>query len=446
MKILNSGEVMDKSLVVYWMQASQRVEYNHALAYAIKRANELEKPLVVYFGITENFPEANARHYFFMLQGLKEVKEDLKSRNIKMLIRKISPEKGALELSDISSLMITDRGYLRIEREWRNYLAQNAGCQVVQIESNVVVPVEEVSDKEEYSAATIRRKIQKKTEAYIEKIVIEKVKINSLDISLPYDEIDISDINECINDLKINSAVSESRFYNGGYISAKLMLKDFIENKLEEYSTHPDNDYSSGLSPYLHFGQISPIEIIIELENIKAEKKDDFLEELIVRRELSFNFVFYNKNYDEISCIPAWARKTLEEHKADIRDYTYTLNELEQANTHDEYWNAAQREMTVSGKMNSYMRMYWGKKLIEWMESYEDAYNVAIYLNNKYCIDGRDPNSFAGIAWCFGKHDRPWGERQIFGKIRYMNSKGLDRKFNMMTYVERIKGQTDSSL
>ena len=437
-KILNNKKILDRPLVVYWMQASQRVEYNHALAYAIQIANELAKPLVVFFGITDNFPEANARHYCFMLQGLKEVKEDLENKKIKMLIRRVSPEKGALELSDMSSLVITDRGYLRIERDWRKYLADNANCKVVQIESNVVVPVEEVSDKEEYSAATIRKKILKKMEVLADKIVIGEVMTSSLNISLPYAEIDVSNISNCIKELAIDSAVGESSIYFGGYKAAKSQLKDFINNKLGDYSNIPDKDNSSGLSPYLHFGQISPLEILNEIENAKAQFTNAFLEELIVRRELSVNFVFYNKNYDNLSCIPAWARKTLEKHTNDMRNYSYSLQELEQATTHDEYWNAAQKEMVISGKMNGYMRMYWCKKIIEWNKNYEDAYKAAIYLNNKYSLDGRDPNSFAGIAWCFGKHDRPWTEREIFGNVRYMNSKGLDRKFDMKAYLSRL--------
>ncbi len=151
------------------------------------------------------------------------------------------------------------------------------------------------------------------------------------------------------------------------------------------------------------------------------------------------NFVFYNQNYDSFDGLPEWAKKTLKEHEKDRREYIYTLEELENAETHDPYWNAAQEEMRIKGKMHGYMRMYWGKKILEWSKTPEDAFKIALYLNNKYELDGRDPNGFTGVAWCFGKHDRPWKERQIFGKIRYMNAKGLKRKFDADGYAEKIK-------
>lgn len=441
-KILNEKESMDKPYIVYWMQSSQRVAYNHALQLAINEANRLEKKLIVYFGVTDKFPEANERHYYFMLEGLKEVKEELENLNIKMIIRKISPELGALELSKLAAMMIVDRGYLRIERQWRQYLAENSECRVIQVESNTMIPIEEVSQKEEYSAATIRRKIDKKIEDYINSFSIDKVNLSSLDILLPFENLEISNIDICLDKLEIDRSVKKSDIFQGGYKNAKLKLNDFIENKLRYYSEYrnlPDKDYASNLSPYLHFGQISPLDIYKEIESIDGEIKKAFLEELIVRRELSMNFVYYNPNYDNYSCIPNWAFETLEYHKSDIREYIYSLEELEKALTHDKYWNAAQNEMILTGKMQGYMRMYWGKKIIEWTESPEKAYKIALYLNNKYCLDGRDPNSFAGIAWCFGKHDRAWVERHIFGKIRYMNSNGLERKFNMVGYLDNIE-------
>lgn len=441
-KILNEKEIMDRPYIIYWMQSSQRVAYNHALQLAINEANRLEKKLIVYFGVTDKFPEANERHYYFMLEGLKEVKEELEKLNIKMIIRKISPELGALDLSKLASMIIVDRGYLRIERQWRQHVSDHAECKVIQVESNTMIPVEEVSIKEEYSAATIRRKIDKKIEDYITSFSIDKVKLSSLDISLPFENLDISNIDICLDKLDIDRSVKKSDIFKGGYKTAKLKLKDFIENKLKyyaEYRNLPDKDYSSNLSPYLHFGQISPLDIYWELEHIDGEIKKAFLEELIVRRELSMNFVYYNPNYDEYSCIPNWSLDTLEYHKNDIREYMYSKEELEKALTHDKYWNAAQNEMVLTGKMQGYMRMYWSKKIIEWTESPEVAYKIALYLNNKYCLDGRDPNSFAGIAWCFGKHDRAWAERSIFGKIRYMNSNGLERKFNMEGYLDNIQ-------
>jgi len=166
-----------------------------------------------------------------------------------------------------------------------------------------------------------------------------------------------------------------------------------------------------------------------------------FLEELIVRRELAINFVYYNGQYDSYGCLPAWAQRTLQEHRKDPRLHTYSPNQLERGETHDPFWNAAQEEMVTTGKMQGYMRMYWGKKILEWSVPPEEAYATALYLNNLYELDGRGPNACAGVAWCFGKHDRPWGERPVFGKVRYMNEKGLLRKFDMDAYVSRIHTQ-----
>ena len=195
------------------------------------------------------------------------------------------------------------------------------------------------------------------------------------------------------------------------------------------------------MSPYLHFGQISPLTVALTVQaadGVAEEAKQAFLEELIVRRELAVNFVYYEKHYDRYVCLPDWAKKTLVEHRRDRREHSYTLEQLENAATHDPYWNAAMEEMRLTGKMHGYMRMYWGKKILEWTKPPQEGMRIALYLNNKYELDGRDPNGFAGVAWCFGKHDRPWAERPVFGKVRYMNDKGLRRKFDIEAYVRRI--------
>nr|WP_253197195.1 deoxyribodipyrimidine photo-lyase [Clostridium algidicarnis] len=422
------------------MQSSQRTEYNHALEYAIIQANSLKKPLIVYFGLTDGFPEANERHYYFMLEGLKEVKEELAKRDIKMLIRRISPEIGALEISSLAALLVVDRGYLRVERSWREILAKNAKCSVIEVETNVIVPIEEASPKEEYSAATLRSKISKKLETYILPLSERKCDVISINMDLPFENYDIEDIDKAISSLDIDKNVKKVSYYKGGTNNAKLLLEDFISNKLPHYTelkNHPGENYTSDLSPYLHFGQISPLYIYNQLIYVNIEGKKDFLEELIVRRELSMNFVFYNNKYDSYDCLPAWSKATLEKHLLDEREFIYSIEELEMAKTHDEYWNTAQKEMVVTGKMHGYMRMYWGKKILEWSKTPKEAFDSAIYLNNKYLLDGRDPNAFTGIAWCFGKHDRPWRERDVFGTVRYMNDKGLKRKFNMKKYTEK---------
>ncbi len=200
------------------------------------------------------------------------------------------------------------------------------------------------------------------------------------------------------------------------------------------------------MSPYLHFGQISPLHIALEVLKTKSPGKSAYLEELIIRRELAVNFVYYNREYDNLKCLPDWAYNTLMEHRKDKREYIYSLEEFENAETHDPYWNAAQLEMVHSGKMQGYMRMYWGKKILEWAQNPEKAYQIALKLNNRYELDGRDPNGYAGVAWCFGKHDRAWKEREIFGKVRYMNDHGLRRKFKMDSYVDVVNNLVNSSV
>jgi deoxyribodipyrimidine photo-lyase len=438
-KGLNKKEVKKGAYVLYWMQASQRTEYNHALEYAIIKANELKQPVIVFFGITDTFPEANERHYTFMLEGLREVKQSLEKRGIQMVILHKSPERGVVQLARRASLTVVDRGYLRIQRDWRGYAAKRIDCPLIQIESDVIVPVEEASPKEEYTAATIRSKIRKKLSHFLVPLKESEPAISSL--SMDVDSFDIEDIGKAISKLRIDRSVKKVDSFHGGTKEALRHLEVFLEGKLDrfpELRNDPTLDYLSHMSPYLHFGQISPLFIALEVEKTKSPGIEAFLEELIGRRELSMNFVFYNEKYDSFDGVPEWARKTLQAHQKNKHPYLYTLEELEQAKTHDPYWNAAQREMVTKGKMHGYMRMYWGKKILEWSKTPEEAYRAALYLNNKYELDGRDPNGFTGVAWCFGKHDRPWGERPIFGNVRYMNDKGLKRKFDADEYVKMM--------
>ena len=433
-KYLNNNKIKHRSFVVYWMQASQRVEYNHALEYAISRANDLGKPLIVYFGITDNYPEANLRHYQFMIEGLAEVEKSLKDKNIQMFIQNISPEKGAIEISKEADLMVVDRGYLKLEKYWRSIVAENIDIPLVQVETNAIVPIEEVSLKEEYAASTIRNKIMSLLSFYVKPFYIEELEHSSLKIKFKKPKFNLLDINK----LNIDMSVLPSEIYKGGTTNAKKWLDLFIKEKINNYDdlrNDPSLDYQSHLSPYLHFGQISPLYIYHQVMDLN---NTSFIEELIVRRELSMNFVYYNSNYDNYNCLTNWAKETLNKHETDTRPYKYSLEEFENYKTHDIYWNTAQKEMITTGKMSNYMRMYWGKKIIEWTDSPKKAFEIMVYLNNKYSLDGRDANSFTGIAWCFGKHDRPWKERPIFGMIRYMNASGLERKFNMQNYIDKI--------
>ena len=321
-------------------------------------------------------------------------------------------------------------------------MAAHADCLVVQVETNVIVPVELVSPKEEYSAATLRTKINKLLADFTYPVQSVGYAKAGLPVSLPFDCFPLQDIDAALAQLDLDRSVGRVDRFVGGTSQANIHLEDFIQHKLSHYvaaKSDPAEDYSSNLSPYLHFGQISPLDIYLRVLPLGGEDVDSFLEELVVRRELSMNYVYYQPAYDSYAALPLWARGTLEKHLSDPRPYTYSLEQLEQSQTHDPYWNAAQTEMRVTGKMHGYMRMYWGKKILEWSQAPREAFRQALYLNNKYNLDGRDPNAFAGVAWCFGKHDRPWGEREVFGNVRYMNAKGLERKFAMARYLDKIK-------
>lgn len=438
---LNNKPIRQGDYLLYWMQASHRTEYNHALEYAISLANSLKKPLLVFFGLTERYPEAQERHYFFMLEGLKEVELSLKKRGIKFLISRISPEKGVIHLGRRAAVVVMDRGYLRLQRQWRHLVAQRLECLCLMVESDAVLPVEVASNKQEFSAATLRPKIKKKLPEFLKPLKPVPVLFDSLATKVDLESFPLDDLNKALANLRIERKAKRIDFFHGGTSEAKKRLKLFIEEKLEKYPdlrNDPTADCLSNLSPYLHFGQISPLYIALKVMATKSQAAEVFLEELIVRRELSLNYVFYNPFYDSFEGLPSWAKKTLYEHAKDSRPYLYSLEELEEAKTHDPYWNAAQMEMVITGKMHGYMRMYWGKKILEWTRSPEEAFKIALYLNNKYELDGRDPNGYVGVAWCFGLHDRPWAERPIFGKVRYMNDRGLHRKFDPETYVRLI--------
>jgi deoxyribodipyrimidine photo-lyase len=438
-KLLNRRPVRSRKYVLYWMQAAQRAEYNHALEYAIEKANELNKPLVVVFGLTDDYPEANLRHYYFMLEGLAETKKALAAKGIQMVIRQQSPDTAAIELARDAALVVVDAGHLRIQRKWRSDAARKIECAFYQVETNLIVPVEEASVKEEFSAGTFRPRITSKLDRYLLPLKHKKPKRDSL--GLKFDSFDIRDLNKAASALRVDQSVRKVQNLHGGTSQARRHLRSFLKNKLDRYDdlrNNPALDYLSHMSPYLHFGQISPLYIALEVIKTNSPGKDAYLEELIVRRELSHNFVFYNDKYDSFEGLPPWAKRTLNFHRRDKREYIYSLEELEKAKTRDPYWNAAQKEMVLTGKMHGYMRMYWGKKILEWSRNPQARFKTALYLNNKYELDGRDPNGFTGVAWCFGKHDRAWGERPVFGKIRYMNAAGLKRKFDPDEYVKKV--------
>lgn len=439
---LNNKHTESGAYVVYWMQHAQRAEYNHALEYAVSEANSRGLPLFVFFGLFTSYPEANLRHFTFMIEGLAEVSASLKERGIPFIIQQVEPDKGIAAIAAHAALVVTDRGYLNIHRRWRTGAATLIECPLIQVETDVIVPVEIASPKEEYTAGTFRPKINRVLPYYLEPV--EQVELKLKTDTSPFESIDVHGLNELIDGGPPGNTVKACSGLKGGTSRARALLQDFITHRLDSLETDrndPSREGYSSMGPYLHFGQISPLYIALEVERAVSPGGRLYLEELIVRRELSMNFTHYNHSYDSIRCLPNWALRTLEEHSGDPRDPLYSLEQLENADTGDEYWNAAQMELNLTGRMHGYMRMYWGKKIIEWTASPEEAFWQAVYLNNKFALDGRDPNSYAGIAWCFGKHDRAWSEREIFGKVRYMNARGLERKFDIKKYVEKVMGK-----
>lgn len=336
--------------------------------------------------------------------------------------------------------VVMDAGHLRIQRQWRADVGRAIECAMQEVETNLIVPVEEAADNENYSAGTFRPRILAKLGCYMVGLRRRKVVKDSLGLRL--DSLDLSDIARVVADLQVDGSVGRAPGFRGGADEAGRRLEEFLAKKLDDYATlrnDPNCDVQSHLSPYLHFGQISPLQVAMEVKRASGKGADAFLEELIVRRELSSNFVYHNPRYDRFDCLPPWAMRTLNCHSRDKREYVYSQEQFEAARTHDPYWNAAQREMVLTGKMHGYIRMYWGKKILEWTRTPREAFRIALYLNNRYELDGRDPNGFAGVAWCFGKHDRAWAERPVFGMVRYMNTSGLRRKFDADAYVKKIE-------
>ncbi len=442
-QILNNKDIQKGRYILYWMQQSQRAEYNHALEYAVQAANKLKLGVLVGFCLTDNYPEANLRHYTFMLEGLRETQDALSKQGIRMVVQYGAPAEVAESLGRAAALIVCDQGYLYHQKQWRTQVARSATCLVVQVESDVVVPLSVVSEKAEYAARTIRPKIHRNLDEYLIPFQSSRVKKDTLDLKIR--GLDLSDLDSLIHKLSLDRSVTPvSRFFKGGTSEAKIRFADFKHHRFHNYAANrnqPQTDDISHMSPYLHFGQISPVYLALQAstgpENLR-EVQESYLEELIVRRELAMNFVHYTPGYHKFACLPQWARTTLTQHKNDFREAVYTRKQLDDAQTHDEYWNAAMREMKATGFMHNYMRMYWGKKILEWCRTPEYAFRTALFLNNKYLLDGRDANSYAGVGWIFGLHDRAWFERPIFGKVRYMAASGLERKCDINAYVHKV--------
>jgi deoxyribodipyrimidine photo-lyase len=441
-RLLNTRDPVEGSYVLYWMQQSQRSHMNHALETAVHEANARGQGVVAAFGLTDDYPEANLRHYSFMLEGLAETASALARRGIRLVVRRGSPPDVALALGRRASLIVCDRGYLRHQRVWRGQVARTAPCRVVQVESDVVVPVEAATFKAEIGARTLRPRIHRRLSEFL--VGLPETQLKVKDAGRHLTGIDLSDLAGVLKTLKIDRSVGPVCRFAGGTAEAKRRFADFLKHRLPRYADNhnqPQTDDVSMISPYLHFGQISPLYLALAVSAAEAPPaaKEAFLEEMIVRRELACNFTHFTENYDQFACLPGWARESLADHRRDRRPHLYSARQLEKAETHDPYWNAAMREMVCTGFMHNYMRMYWGKKILEWSKHPEEGFALTLSLNNKYFIDGRDPNSYTGVAWIYGVHDRAWPARPVFGKVRTMTASGLERKCDIRGYVEKVK-------
>lgn len=425
-----------KGSVIYWMQRDLRAYDNWAFYYSQTKAVEMNTDLIVIFCFCPSFLEARPQHYNFLIDGLKETERDFIKFNIPFFVLYGEPfiEIPKFIEKTHAALLVKDFNPLKTIKKWEMKIASFISIPFFEVDAHNIVPCRFASDKLEYGAHTIRPKIHNLLNDFLTNIPPPE-KMRS--------EINISSVNwdKTYNFLKINP---NAKYYHikAGEKEALVRVKHFLSKKLKAYSTtrnDPNLKGVSGLSPYFHFGQLSVQRVALLAQNYN-ENEDSlkiFLDELIIRRELADNYCHYNPNYDSFEGFPQWARKTLDEHKRDKRKFIYSLNKFETAETHDDLWNASQKEIIIKGGLNGYLRMYWAKKILEWTTSPEEALSFAIYLNNKYQLDGRDPNGYAGIAWSIGGvHDRAWSERDIFGKIRYMNYEGCRRKFDVEKYIK----------
>ncbi|MGD0443265.1 MAG: deoxyribodipyrimidine photo-lyase [Edaphobacter sp.] len=432
--------------VVYWMQRAQRGVDNHAVDLAVKVANLLRLPLVVYFAGVSNFPHANLRHYAFLNQGLPDIEADLAARNISFVMRRAPHESHEQLLADVrASFLIGDENPMREPERWRREIASRIRVPFWTIDTDVVVP-SKLMEKAQYGAYTIRPRLYRLLPEYLhpyENLKAEREWTRPRGFRA--DSVH-EDITRGWKDL--DRSVAPVDKWNGGTRAALKRLRVFAGEMLEGYEAqrnHPETDGTSCLSPYLHFGHVGPITIALAVEAaVKANPRlrgarDSYFNELIVWRELAVNFVRYTPKYDSSECAESWAKATIAGHARDEREHLYTLSELECARTHDDLWNAGQIQMVRYGWMHNYVRMYWAKKILEWTPDIATAMRYAIHLNDKYFLDGRDPNGYAGIAWAIlGKFDRAWGERPVFGKIRYMSGASTGRKFDSKRYIEQM--------
>jgi deoxyribodipyrimidine photo-lyase len=426
--------------VVYWMSRDQRLQDNWALIHAQALALERRQPLAVVFCLTDRFLGATARQYHFMLAGLQEFETGLTGTGIPFFLLRGEPGEELPRFAATHGVgtVVTDFDPLRIKCRWKEEIVRQSPVTLHEVDAHNIVPCWIASAKREYAARTFRPRILAHLAGFSDRFPA----LESHPFAWPGRPAP-TDWRQVVAGLRIDPSVSPVHWIAPGEAAARQMLTKFIEERLPRYAEDRNNPLTEGqsdLSPYLHFGQLSAQRIASEIGPAGGDPaRQAFLEELIVRRELSDNFCFYEPRYDSPEAWPHWARATLRQHAGDKRPYRYRPEQLDQGQTHDPLWNAAQMEMVKRGKMHGYLRMYWAKKILEWSETPEEALALAIGLNDRYELDGRDPNGFAGCAWAIGGlHDRPWFRRPVFGTIRYMNASGCRRKFDVPGYIAKI--------
>ncbi|XP_043283869.1 deoxyribodipyrimidine photo-lyase [Venturia canescens] len=429
--------------ILYWMFRDGRVQDNWAFLFAQKMALKNRVPLHVCYCILPTFLEATIRHYNFLVKSLREVAQECNDLNINFHLLHGEPHNVVFELSKKLEigLLVADFFPLRLPCSWLERLQDklNETIPICQVDAHNIVPCWIASDKLEYGARTVRPKINKKLGLYLSEFPPL--------IKHPYeckDKFPPIDWSKAIREVKIDMSEKEVSWAVPGYKGGIEELESFLNKRLKFYHSKrndPLGEALSNLSPWFHFGMIAPQRAILQAIEYKDKHKEAvavFMEEAIIRRELSDNFCYYNEKYDSIDGAYNWAIETLNKHRSDKRENIYNRDELEKSLTHDDLWNAAQKQLVVEGKMHGFLRMYWAKKILEWTKSPEEALEYSIYLNDRYSMDGRDPNGYVGCMWSIcGIHDQGWREREIFGKIRYMNYKGCERKFNVKEFVAK---------
>jgi deoxyribodipyrimidine photo-lyase len=436
----------DGKCIVYWMQRAERALDNPALDVAVEVANALGLPVLAYFSAISNFPHANLRHYVFLNQGLADIEEDLQQRQIGFIVRR--PPNNSLQtlLAEVNAAMVIgDENPCREPERWRRVLAGRLRIPYWTVDADVVVP-SGLFQKRMYALHIFRPKLY----AELPKFLIPQPNTKPQHEWKSPRSLESFPVREDVTHgwKTLDRSVGPVESFTGGTHSAVKRLHDFVHKDLaayDKYRNHPEVDGTSRLSPYLHFGHISPITIALAVEKAFKEGKvpqaarDSYISELIGWRELAVNFVKFTENYDSFDCAEPWARKTLMEHARDRREHLYSIEQLGRSETKDELWNAAQTQMVKFGWMHNYMRMYWAKKILEWSPDPAKAFDTCVTLNDRYFLDGRDPNGYAGIAWSIvGKFDRPWFDRPIFGTIRYMSGASTGKKFNSKKYIQKM--------